>query len=419
VVVRDEDREGFGPTLSDAPVEISSDALALLERSVDRARFDGHATAIIVVAIHPGSPSARAQQSFPAEQLVTELVRPNDRVIPLRDEELAIVATFDDDPATAYEAALALGRRLRISTATLGFTTTVGGVLCHAGTQESTIVSLSRARVLAITGMAQSTGVRIAVAADVNISTPAALHEALDKKELRLHYQPVVGLSDGIRCGFEALLRWERPGYGLLAPAAFLDAAVDSDLMGPIGSWAVHQATHDLADLTQRGIVREGEYVGVNVATSQLRSSGFARDVADALHGSAIDPNRLMLEITEQALLSDDDQTAATLRSLSHLGTPIAIDDFGTGYSSLSLLRRLHADVLKIDREFITLLGSGTETRDEAIVSAIVTLARDLGMKTVAEGIDSEQQQRWLQRHGCDLGQGWRFGLPLAIHMIS
>ncbi len=358
------------------------------------------------------------------------LLRPTDALMTTGALELAVLAPLDgtDSADEAYEVALAFARRLVVRPGSgAGFVSCVGGVVHLAGaTQPSGVApgapgddvdaTLTLARRLAGEARGRSSGVVVVLDGDGEATLGQALDQAIDAGELRLHLQPVIGLQDGRRHGFEALLRWQRPGHGLLAPETFLDAAATGDLLVPIGSWVLDHAVGELARLTAAGSVGADEEIGVNVVAAQLRAPGFVEEVAAVLGRHGVAAGRLVLEITEQSLLDDGPATSTALRELTALGIPLAIDDFGTGWSSLALLRRVPARIIKVDQGFVASLGSSSPdpavARDAAIVRAILGLAHDLGMTSVAEGIDRPEQVAWLRAHGCDRGQGWHLGLP-------
>ena len=250
---------------------------------------------------------------------------------------------------------------------------------------------------------------RIATKADLQLEDD--LRVSLQAGQLRAHYQPIVALADASVVGHEALIRWEHPERGLLPPAEFLELAENSGLIRPLGWWMLTQACADAA-----GAVGPlaGRWVAVNASAGQLTRPGVARDVMRALTASGLHPSRLHLEITETALITATDSLTDELRELSELGVRIALDDFGTGFSSLSLLRSFPVDVVKIDRSFVAPVLADRSAY--AIVTAVLGMCADLGLSTVAEGVETEQQRDVLQTLGCSHGQGYLFGHaePLA-----
>lgn len=236
------------------------------------------------------------------------------------------------------------------------------------------------------------------------------LHEAVRNQEFILHYQPIYSLADGRVRGFEALLRWHNPKRGLLMPADFLPLAEETGLILPIGKWVIRQACEQLAiwQAVQPG--SRIPFVSLNVSGKQLTQTGFVSETAAILRETRIDPGNLMLELTETSLLNNPESCAASITKLRSIGVRFCIDDFGTGYSSLSYLHRLPINGLKIDRSFISALdhGEGPE-----LVSTIVSLAHNLGIYAVAEGVETEAQLASVRALGPKYVQGFFLSLPL------
>jgi EAL domain-containing protein (putative c-di-GMP-specific phosphodiesterase class I) len=236
------------------------------------------------------------------------------------------------------------------------------------------------------------------------------LHRSLERDELRSWYQPLSDLHTGEVLAFEALVRWQHPARGLLAPAAFLDVAEAVGLIADLDAWMLRTACVDMADRGRR--LGRALGVWVNLSGRSLSDARLPGAVADALSGSGLDPGLLTLEITEGALMRDGAATVRTLTSLRGLGVQLAIDDFGTGYSSLAYLQRFPVQALKVDSAFV--MGMHLEAHDEstAIVRAIVSLATALELRTVAEGIETADQLAAVTQLGCGLGQGFFLGRP-------
>jgi diguanylate cyclase (GGDEF)-like protein len=230
------------------------------------------------------------------------------------------------------------------------------------------------------------------------------LRRALGANELELLYQPLVNLRAGRVCGFEALLRWRHPERGMVSPAEFIPVAEETGLIIPIGAWALRRACLDASAWP------EPVRVAVNVSPVQFRSPRLVEAVAEALSEADLPASRLELEITESVMLHDSAATMGTLRRLHDLGMLIAMDDFGTGYSSLGYLRSFPFDKIKIDQSFIQDLQK--EGGAEAIVRAITGLGCSLGMRTTAEGVETEAQLSRLRFEGCTEAQGYLFGRP-------
>jgi diguanylate cyclase (GGDEF)-like protein len=239
----------------------------------------------------------------------------------------------------------------------------------------------------------------------------AALERAISGRGLQLHLQPLVNLQDGCRVGFEALVRWQ-DGDRLRGPGEFVPLAEETGLILPLGTWVLRSALHWLATWPDRGVG-----VSVNVAGRQVADPRFGDIVRAALHDSGVDPGRLTLEITEQTAVDDLTRAGAALQPLRALGVHVALDDFGTGFSSLGYLARLPVDELKIDRRFVS--GLGVRSEDEALVRAVIGLAGDLGLRVVAEGVETPEQAAHLRSLGCPWVQGYLYGRPVPLREVT
>lgn len=237
------------------------------------------------------------------------------------------------------------------------------------------------------------------------------LLRAIDEGELRLHYQPKIPLNgDSTPVWMEALVRWQHPERGLLRPAEFLSLAEESGSIVELGSWVLQEACRQ-ARQWQDSLPDRQLGVCVNLSARQFHGDQLADEVVGALRTADLEPERLMLEITESVMMHDVEAVAVTLRGLRSLGLKVAIDDFGTGYSSLSYLHHFPVDCLKIDRSFISDLESITHTR--ALVQGIISLAHALGVTVAAEGVETPAQVARLRTMGCDLAQGYHFARPM------
>jgi diguanylate cyclase (GGDEF)-like protein len=244
----------------------------------------------------------------------------------------------------------------------------------------------------------------------------AGLHRAIEKGELVLHYQPKVSLADGAVVGVEALLRWHRPGEGLVSPADFIPVAEQTGLIVPIGAWVLEEACREA---TQWRGSRGGAdvTVAVNVSTHQLTQAEFPDQVAAVLARSGLPASALTVEITESALIDDVGSARTSLVRLRALGVSVSADDFGTGYSSLSYLQHYPIDELKIDRSFVSRLDASSD--GEAIVRSVIDLAHSLGMHVVAEGVETVDQMLALRRMGCNIAQGYYFARPVPVDQLT
>jgi diguanylate cyclase (GGDEF)-like protein/PAS domain S-box-containing protein len=241
-----------------------------------------------------------------------------------------------------------------------------------------------------------------------DLRTGNALHRAIERGEMRVHYQPMINLDDGTLVGFEALIRWEHPERGLVPPMEFVPLAEETGLIVPLGVWALEQACHQAVRWHEAAPGAPLLSMSVNLSPRQLAEPALPNDVARVLHQSGIQPSALWLEITESTLMRDAESALSALGALRALGLHLAVDDFGSGYSSLAYLQRLPVEALKIDRSFTE--GIGVRSDSTAIVNAVVSLARALQLSTVAEGIETRDQFQHLRGMGCEVGQGFLFG---------
>jgi EAL domain-containing protein (putative c-di-GMP-specific phosphodiesterase class I) len=242
------------------------------------------------------------------------------------------------------------------------------------------------------------------------VATESALRRAIERDELRIHLQPVVRIGTGAIVGFEALVRWEHPERGLVPPGEFIPLAEETGLVVPIGNWVIQEVCRTLARW-EAELGAEWVQCSVNLSVRHLQQPELVGTVRAALAEHAVRPQRLVLEITESAVMENGTGTVETLEALKALGVRLALDDFGTGYSSLAHLHRFPLDLLKIDRSFTAALHA--DHQGASIAGAIASLAQALGLATVAEGIEDAEQRRQLGRLGCTFGQGFLFSRPL------
>jgi diguanylate cyclase (GGDEF)-like protein/PAS domain S-box-containing protein len=243
------------------------------------------------------------------------------------------------------------------------------------------------------------------------------LRRALDRGELRVHYQPQVDLRTARIVGLEALVRWEHPERGLVPPGSFIPMAEETGLILPIGRWVLQTACRQAAVWRADAEIGLDLVMAVNLSPRQFRHPRLVADVGQVLAESGLDASGLEIEITEGCAMGDADATVKTLEHLKAIGIRLAIDDFGTGYSSLGYLKRFPIDVLKVDRSFVA--GLPANRGDAAIVRAVVGLTRALGLKAVAEGVETADQLTELRDLGCDQGQGYFFGRPVATEVTD
>jgi len=242
----------------------------------------------------------------------------------------------------------------------------------------------------------------------------SSLRRAIEKKEFRLYFQPQIDTVSGTIVGVEALLRWQHPDFGLVAPTEFTPLLEETGLIVPIGEWVLHTACKQLVAWHAAGwsTLR----MAVNLSPRQFQGTGLAIMVERGLAACNCDPKFIELEITENVLLRHAATTLETLDALRKIGVRLAIDDFGTGYSSLSYLRRYSIDTLKVDRSFVHDLPGDAD--DCALATAIIVLAQSLKLEVIAEGVETEAQRDFLRERGCHLMQGYLYSRPLPAEDI-
>ena len=241
----------------------------------------------------------------------------------------------------------------------------------------------------------------------------ADLQRAVDNGEFVLHYQPVIELATGRIEGLEALVRWQHPARGLIAPLDFVPLAEETGLIVPLGRWVLQEACTQARTLQQRYVMDPPLHMAVNLSARQLQRPEIVGEIAETLTQTGLDPSSLVLEITESVMMQDMDLSIQRLAELKELGVQLAVDDFGTGYSSLNYIRRFPVDILKVDKSFVDGVNEGGE--ESALTAAIIELAGILRLRPVAEGIERADQLEKLLALRCDLGQGFYFAKPLSL----
>ena len=242
------------------------------------------------------------------------------------------------------------------------------------------------------------------------------LRQAIDENQFELLYQPIVTLGGANLCGFESLIRWNHPTRGRIQPDQFIPVAEETGMIAEIGRWALREACGRLSDWSSLDGWAQ-LYMGVNLSKIQLKSSAIVDVVDEILNEFGIEPSRLQLEVTESVIMFESRMVVPVLERLSERGLSLVMDDFGTGYSSLASLHRFPLNVMKIDRDFIQRLSDNRPYA--AIVHAIITLAHNLDLKVVAEGIETAEQLAILQTLECDLGQGFHFSEPVSAEQAE
>jgi diguanylate cyclase (GGDEF)-like protein/PAS domain S-box-containing protein len=339
-------------------------------------------------------------------------------------DEFAILVPDAADPATAEAVAarivVALSAPVEVSdglggTHIVSGAASVGVATSHDATSPTELLRHADLALYLAKGAGKGTWQRyrsdLHTAMVERLALRTSLLEAIDARQFVLQYQPIVDLPTQSVIGVESLVRWQHPERGLLPPLHFIDLAEESGAIVAIGAWVLRESLRQFARWQADGGAPGLRYVSVNVSARQFRTPGFVDQVRQALADTGARPEWLLLEITESLVLRDAEQVWADLRVLRELGVRIAIDDFGTGYSSLSYLRQMPVDVLKIDKSFIDDITASPQQR--ALVNAIVTLARNLELTVVAEGIEHAAQRELLERMGCPYGQGYLFARPL------
>ena len=288
------------------------------------------------------------------------------------------------------------------------------GIACHP--RDGDAASLVRNAAVAASHARASRGERLAfydsrmqASAAARLELESALRRALERDEFVLHYQPRVASTSGRPAGFEALLRWQHPGRGILLPAEFIDVLEDTGAIAPVGEWVLRRACEQLVEWRSAGLAALP--VSVNLSASQFRHAGLEQVVARIIAETNVDPELVEIEITESSLMHDPEDAVRTLRHLRSYGIKLSVDDFGTGHSSLAYLRRFPLHTLKIDRAFVR--DATTSGDAAAITHAIVQLAHTLGLRVTAEGVETPEQRDLLNALGCDEMQGFLFAAAM------
>lgn len=366
-----------------------------------------------------------------AARLLTSL-RPADTVARLGGDEFAVL--IDDEAADAKEVADLILQAFKAPFSVQGtdivVTMSIGiaAVTPHQGADDvlrNADLALYRAKAEG-KSCAASFEPEMHVAALRRLELEAELRRAIEGEQgagqLTIYYQPIARLSTGRMFGFEALVRWQHPERGLLEPLDFISLAEETGLIVPLGRWVLRESCRQTREWQKRfGMLLRGTgtslMVGVNLSGRHLAQAEIVDDVADSLKSSGLAPSHLVLEMTESMLVHDNRATLERLHSLKALGVRLSIDDFGTGYSSLAYLERFPVDSLKMDRSFISGLGQGDNK--SPLAEAVIGLGRILGLRVVAEGIETAEQWDRLRLLGCGLGQGYHIARPLPADQFE
>ena len=340
--------------------------------------------------------------------------RETDTLTRIGADEFAVVLPSLPEPKVACRVAQKLMRAMENPLTIQGrelFVTIAVGIAVHPQDGQDA-ASLTRAADAALS-LAKQAGrnqfrmfaQKMNDAAVERLEMETRLRRAIENHELCAVYQPKIDCNGNL-IGVEALARWNSPMLGSVPPLKFIPLAEECGLIASIGKWMLEQSCRQMVDWLAQGL--EVGTVAVNASVRQFSQPGFVESIAQTLKKTGLDPRQLEIEITESLLMSDPEETAAKLQQLRDMGVRIAIDDFGTGYSSLAYLHRLPIDTLKIDRSFVRDMGENAP-----IVRSIISLARSLNMKVIAEGVETIEQRELLLRVGCDGMQGYLFAKPL------
>ena len=404
----------------------------LLTRALDRSAARKRIVSVLFVAVDRfenvndalGPEIGDALLRLVGDRLVG-CIGPMDTAARIEGHEFGlIVATSGGDPQTAGTVANkvrhALRRPLEVGGAEVAVTASIGIAVSPADSPDAeTLMKYAGTALHEAIGAGRDT-YRF-YSADMNaraletLELENSLRNAVERHEFILHYQPKMRIDTGEWSGVEALLRWERPGLGLVLPSRFIPVLEETGLIVPVGTWVIETACRQIGEWAHSGIGRMR--VAVNVSSKQFLRDGFVPDIARAIRKNDIAPESLDIEITESSLMSGSEEADNVLRELKALGVRIAIDDFGTGYSSLAYLQRFPIGTLKIDISFIRDVTTNPDVA--AITVAIINMARSLKMKVIAEGVETQPQLEFLRRHACDEMQGYYCSRPLPAAELA
>jgi len=354
-----------------------------------------------------------------AERLLA-CVENKECVARLGGDEFAVLSLDQRQPQQAETLAAriiyAVSQPYFVQERTISISTSIGIAVAKSPDIDADLL-LKQADLALYQAKAQGRGVSCVFTAEMDeklrarLAMEEDLRKAIDERQFKLSYQPVYDLKSHKLCGAEALLRWHHPAYGLVAPADFVPLAEETRLIVEIGAWVIRQACADAVRCPNLS------RIAINLSPVQLVFGDTVGTVRAILQESGVDPTRVEFEITETALLANDNRTLETLKSLKDLGVSIVLDDFGTGYSSLSHLRIVPLDKIKIDRSFVHDMTARDDCK--AIVASIAALANELGMTTTAEGIETMDQLDAVRRAGCTEAQGYLLGRPQPLEMAE
>ncbi len=351
------------------------------------------------------------------------LMKPQDTLARLSGDEFGLILVSERDPAKIADFADAVSKAIMVpinfANREIILTASIG-LVSWVDQQENAAGLLSDAE-LAMYRAKRAGGNRVEPfrpafrgAGTDRLQLETDLRRAIERKELSMVYQPIVRLADGEVAGFEALMRWDHPKRGNVPPSEFIPIAETSDLIEPLGMFALEQATTDLMEWERQ----TGEipvFVSVNLSSAQLLSSELYTDVRAMLTKTQCEPQRIKLELTESVVMENPEQARLVLAKLKETGISLALDDFGTGYSSLAYLTRFPFDTIKLDKALV----NDRSDKRAVLLKSVIAMARGLEMQVVAEGIESDADADELGKLGCDFGQSYLFGAPLGAESVQ
>lgn len=353
-------------------------------------------------------------------------VRDSDTVARFGGDEFAVLLPVIDRAEDAVDVAKRIERALAVPFSVGGRDIVVSGSIGIATSAHAVSTSdelLRQADIAMYRAKAQGKHQSALFDAEMHVSMldrldlEADLRAAIERDQLRLEFQPTYAIGSGALVGVEALVRWQHPTRGLIPPDSFIKIAEETGVIVPLGAWVLRAACAQARAWLNDHIGNRPFTLSVNLSGKQFADSQLVHQVAAVLASQSLPEGLLTLELTESVVMADAEQAVERLRQLKHLGVSVSIDDFGTGYSSLAYLKRFPVDILKIDRSFIA--GLGLEQEDSAIVEATIMLARALGLRVVAEGVETACQLDRLSQLGCDWAQGYFFSKPVPASEIS
>jgi diguanylate cyclase (GGDEF)-like protein/PAS domain S-box-containing protein len=366
------------------------------------------------------SHEAGDQLLFQVAKRIRASLRPEDTVARLSGDEFAVL--FEDFHSVndglrvaeriraAFEPPFLIGGQEIYATCSMGLAASNSSSLVPSELLRDAEVAMYRAKAKE-GGAIEIFDPSMNAQAVVRFQLESDLRKALDRQEFRLFYQPLVSLKTGQIDGWEALVRWQHPERGMISPLNFIPVAEETGLIVPLGRWVLEEAVRQASLWRVKFPSDPPRLISVNISGRQFQQQDLVHTVTEALDSSNFDPRCLKLEITESVMMRDPKTSLDAMNSLRNLDIHLVVDDFGTGYSSLSYLKRFPVDTLKVDKSFVD--GLGKDSESTAIVKAVISLAKSLGMRVTAEGIETEDQLARLRALDCDQGQGYLFSRPV------